>query len=67
MDYSLPGSSVNVISQADLLHPGLEHVSPALQADSLPLREAKFILPASPLLSGNNKFIFYLGNSVSVL
>ena len=50
MDCSLPGSSVHGISGARTLewlpdpppgdrpHPGIEPVSPALQADSLPLR-----------------------------
>ena len=57
MDYSLPGSSLHGIFQArvlewiavsfsgDLLDPGIEPWSPALQADSLP-----FALQGSPRL-----------------
>ena len=52
MDCSLPGSSVHAILQARILgwvgipfsrglpNPGIEHRSPALQADSLPLLSA---------------------------
>ena len=59
VDYSPPGSSVHGILQARILEwvaipspealpsPGIEHGSPALQADSLP-SEA----PGAPLLSG---------------
>ena len=58
MDYSLPGSSLHGILQArildwvaspfsrDIPDPGIEHGSPALQADSLPYEP-----PGNPILA----------------